>query len=135
MGHDDLFDPNPQFTDAPRAGFYQLLLRGRPPQPVRIWFGPPTDPDTGEEMDRSPRWQMLVNGQPALLAEEDRNPLEVERAKLWTDVWPRCAGAPIEEAEYAYLVASIEHARQHEPDNPFSRPGRRIDLDTAAMPL
>lgn len=134
VGLDDLFNPDPGGADAPLPGFYQWLLRGRPPQPVRIWFGSPPDPVTGELLDRSPRWQMLVSGRPALLAEEDRDELEIGRTPLWGDVWPQCSGSQIAEAEYNYLLASIEHARAYEPDNPFARPGRRIDLNTAAMP-
>lgn len=134
MGLDDIFHADPGGTDAPLPGTYAWLRGGRPPQPVRIWYGPPADPDTGEEMDRGWRWQMLVSGRPALLDETERDTLECDWQPAWSDVWPRCAVSPLEPADYAYLVALIEHAREHEPDNPFARPGRKIDLNTAAMP-
>src|SRR3546814_11112653 len=43
-------------------GFYLLNLNRarRVSIPVRIWFGPPLDPETREEMDRAPRWQIQV---------------------------------------------------------------------------
>src|SRR3546814_16998233 len=41
-------------------GFYLLNLNRarRVSIPVRIWFGPPLDPETREEMERAPRWQI-----------------------------------------------------------------------------
>ena len=43
-------------------GFYLLNLNRarRVSIPVCIWFGPPLDPETREEMDRAPRWQIQV---------------------------------------------------------------------------
>lgn len=134
MTYDDLFNPEPDGADRPIAGTYQLLLRGRPPQPVRILFAPPIDDDTGEPMDRSPRWQMLVNGRYAIISEDDRDELAHPRQILWGDVWPRCSGSPIPYSEYAYLVARIDHAQSHDDRDAFANPRRRIDLDTVRMP-
>ena len=48
-------------TDTPIPGFYRMRLRsGGQPVGVRVWFGPPADPVTGEELDRSWRWQATV---------------------------------------------------------------------------
>ena len=77
------FDP-----DTPVEGFYKMRLRfGGVYVGIRIWYGAPSDPDTGEEMDRGWRWQALCNGKP----------IELDLA------WPRCADASIDEAEYRYL--------------------------------
>ena len=58
-------------------------LRG-PELPCVIWFGPPTDPVTGEELDRSPRYQALVDGRE----------IDIE------EIWPFVAGDKIEAEEY-----------------------------------
>lgn len=99
------FDP-----DTPIEGYYRLrLARGAVWSAVRIWHGPPLDPDTGEEMDRSWRWQATING---ALVEIDR-------------VWPRCAADRIDQREHDYLIriqAVID-------------PGRRVDPLTAPLPF
>lgn len=101
------FDP-----DKPEAGYYRMRLRsGGAFVGVRIWFGAPLDPVTGEEMDRSHRFQALING---TYAEMDR-------------VWPRCAGDPITEAEYRHLCATQQWAQQHAPDSALAEPTRKFD--------
>ena len=103
----------------PKAGFYRhTLVRGGPPAGVRIWFGPPRDPDTGELMDRSWRWQADVNG----------TYVELDR------VWPQCLREPIAEAEYDFFCAAHRHALAHDPYNPVASPRRRVDWDTATPP-
>lgn len=98
--------------DVPTAGFYRMRLRsGGVPVGVRIWFGAPLDPVTGEEMDRSHRMQAEING---TYAEMDR-------------VWPRCAGEPIDEAEYRHLCATQAWAKQHAPDSALAQPTRKVD--------
>lgn len=109
------FDP-----DVPVAGTYKSrLISGGMYVAVRIWNGPPCDPDTGEEMDRSWRWQATANGQPVAL---DR-------------VWPRCADAPIDEAEAAYLTGLQEWGRANAPSSPQANPNRRINLLDAPLPF
>lgn len=78
----------------PTSGFYlyrallERLPNGRwlrgPEQPVCIWFGPPSDPVTGELLERSYRWQALLDGR-----ETDID-----------TVWPFVAGNKITETEY-----------------------------------
>lgn len=103
-------------VSTPTAGFYRVkLARGAVWSPVKLWFGPPLDPLTGEELDRSPRWQALVRG---FLWERDV-------LELWT--W--CAGQPIGESEYEYLLAIHRHASAHEPGMPEARPREQIDLN------
>lgn len=99
------FDP-----DTPIAGYYRTRLRsGAIRGGVRIWHGAPLDPVTGEEMDRSHRWQAHVNGAY----------IDLER------VWPKCADEPIDEAEYAHLCKLSEWADTHAPQ--IADPYRRID--------
>ncbi len=106
--------------DRPVAGFYRAKLRsGAHPVGVEIFHGPPFDPVTGEELDRSHRWQARVNGQ---LVEIDT-------------VWPRCGGEPIGEAEYRYLTDLAAWARDNAPGSPQANPRRRIDPLTAPMPF
>jgi hypothetical protein len=106
--------------DTPIAGLYRLKLRsGAVWCAVRIWHGPPHDPVTGEEMDRSHRWQATLNGRP----------FDIERA------WPRCADEPIDEAEHAYLIATERWAVENAPSSPQANPERRIDMLTAPPPF
>jgi hypothetical protein len=132
---EDLFDPSPEGADAPRPGLFQLYRRGRPEQPVKIWFGPPLDPLTRQPLERSHRWNMLLNDEPVSADPTFREPEGDPYAPWWGDVWPQCSGSPIAPGHYAYLVASIRHARQHDPEHPFARPDRKIDLRTAPLPF
>lgn len=107
-------------VDQPVAGFYRTRLRsGAHPVGIRIWFGPPHDPDTGEEMDRSHRWQAHANG----------HYIEFDR------VWPGCAGDPIDQAEYDYLSSLQAWGEQHAPSGPQANPHKPIDLLTAPLPF
>lgn len=94
------------------------MVRGGAPAGVRIFYGPPLDPVTGEEMDRGHRWQAQVNGQYE----------ELER------VWPACMREPIDEAEYRFMVRASEHARKHDGYSPLGQPRKRVDWDSATPP-
>jgi hypothetical protein len=88
----------------PAEGYYRFRLRsGSVFGGVRIWYGAPLDPVTGEELDRSWRWQALFNGEP----------IDLDR------VWPTCAGDPITEDEYQTSTRPIA------PDNSGLRRTRR----------
>ena len=105
--------------DVPVAGHYRMKMRsGGVFVGIAIWFGPPTDPETGEEMDRSHRWQATENGRPV--------PLE--------RVWPRCAEDKITESEAAHLIAVEAWAKQHAPQSALANPKRRIDLLNEVLP-
>lgn len=107
-------------VEDPAPGFYRMRLRrGAHWVGVRIWHGPPHDPDTGEVMDRSPRWQAEINGEY----------VELER------VWPRCGRDPVDEAEYHHLIALRDWGREHDPDGPQANPHRPVDLLTSAIPF
>ena len=107
-------------TDIPTPGFYRLALRsGAAPVGVRIWFGQPLDPVTGEEMDRSLRFQAQANGEMIDLEE----------------VWPRCARQIITETEYDLMCRKARWAREHAPDSALADPRRRIDPLNSPLPF
>ena len=109
-----------QDVSQPVAGFFRFKPRSKAVVGgVRIWFGPPHDPVTGEEMDRSYRWQ----------AEFDGDPVEFD------DVWPGCTGEPITEREYREFVARREWARTNAPNSAFANPKRRYDPLSSNEPL
>jgi hypothetical protein len=109
------FDP-----DIPVQGHYRMRLRsGGVFVGIRIWHGPPLDPVTGEELDRSHRWQAVAN---------DR-PIDLER------VWPRCAADSIDEREYRYLTGLQEWGVKHAPDSPQANPHRKVNPLTAPTPF
>lgn len=109
----------PVRPDIPEAGFYKgRLVKGGPWVAIRIWFGAPRDPVTGEELDRSHRWQA------------ERNACEVDVDA----VWPYCAANRIDKAEHDYLLATHRWAVEHAPNSPEAAPRERIDLN-ALKPL
>lgn len=109
------FDP-----DTPIAGYYRMRLRsGGALCGVRIWHGAPNDPVTGEELDRSHRWQAHVNG----------GSINLDR------VWPKCADEPVDEAEYHYLCTVHEWAKANAPDSPQANPMKRINPLTSPTPF
>jgi hypothetical protein len=107
-------------ADVPTAGFYRArvskdgILAG-----VRIFHGPPLDPVTGEELDRSWRWQAEVNGEPA----------DIER------LWPWCARETISEAQYRVYCGRQTWAKSAAPDSAYASPSRKIDLLSRSTPL
>lgn len=104
----------------PSAGYYRArLVSGGVRGGVRIWFGPPKDPVTGEEMDRSHRWQ----------AEFDGEYVEIDR------IWPDCAGDPISEDEYRSYCARKCWAEQNAPGSAYADRRRRHDPLSSATPL
>lgn len=107
-------------VDQPVAGLYRMCLaRGAHPVGIRIWYGPPLDPDTGEEMDRSWRWQATANGRP----------IDLQR------VWPKCADEPIGQAEHDHLARVQAWGEAHAPDSPQANPDRPVDLLRAPIAL
>ena len=106
-------------VDQPVAGFFKMrMVSGGAFVGVRLWNGPPKDPVTGEELDRSWRWQAEANG----------SPVNLER------VWPRCARDPISATEYAYLAARQDWAATNAPDSALADPRRKLDLLNLPLP-
>lgn len=108
----------PHFDIAkPVAGYYRRkLVKGGVWMPVKLWFGPPLDPDTGEELDRSHRWQAM-DGDRLVAGEADIQ-----------DIWTRCCREPINATEYFYLVKDREWCRENAPHLPEANPTKRVDL-------
>lgn len=107
-------------VSTPVAGYYRgRLVSGGVIGGIRIWHGPPKDPVTGEELDRSYRWQ----------AEFDGDYVEFDR------VWPQCAGSPIDERTYRELVARREWSRKNAPNSAHAVPTRRYDPLSADNPM
>lgn len=100
----------------PQAGLYRVRLAREPAPwcPLRIWQGFPLDPETREPLERGWLWRAELH--------------EVE-VDVWRH-WPYCAGEPISEAEYRYLVALHRHATTHEPHLPEANPRQRVDYGT-----
>lgn len=108
-------DPRSTSVDAetPVAGFFRMRLRsGGVLVGIQIFYGAPHDPVTGEEMDRSHRWQARANGKP----------IDLDR------VWPSCAREPVTAQEYDYLTSLQGWAERNAPDSAIADPHRKIDL-------
>ena len=115
--------------NAPR--FYRARIARRGPFiGVKVFFGPPLV--GGEEIDRSPRWQTIVNGETTgravLQTGNDDVPVEVDGITL------RNVEA-ITLAEYQFLVADAEHAREWRPDHPKAKPREAVDFLSLRLPF
>ena len=107
-------------VETPVAGYYRLRLSGGSVRGgVKLFFGPPNDPITGEELDRGWRWQAFFNDEP----------IDFNR------VWPNCAGDPISEADYRRMCRRVAWAQEHAPDSAYAQTGRKFDHLSAASPL
>ena len=130
----DRFNRRQDGADGMREGHW-LILRHRANRvdiPVRIWFGPPNDPETGEIMDRSWRWRIEIAG-----AELGEEPLIVGNIPF-NDIasfWPSCQTHPIDRHEYEYRIERQSWAALHDPSDPFATPGGKINAMTATLPF
>ena len=107
------FDP-----DTPVAGCYRTrFVKGGPPVALRIYYGLPLDPETGEEMDRSPRWLAQINGG------------RVDDAARF---WPQCAADPISFADYLHIS---RRSATLDRDDPYFDPWRPVDRSKAPTPF
>lgn len=108
-------------VDQPIPGYYTMsLARGGIQVPVKIWFGLPIIDD--EEQDRGPRWNCEINGKTTRNADGVTELLDIDRA------WPWCAKRKIDEAEYRYLIARLNHAKEYRPDHPAANAHKKMDL-------
>lgn len=104
----------------PVAGFYFFKLgRNTIRGVVKLWYGQPADPVTGELMDRSLRWQSLFNDEP----------IDIDR------VFPACVGEPATEVDYRAACERLAWARQHAPNSSYAKPSMRHDLLSTAEPM
>lgn len=106
--------------------FYAVrLTKGGPRCPLKYWWGLPADPVTGELLDRSPRWNVLLNGE---FVDPDRVLIirgGINDAKGYVDV----KGEEITETEYLYLLQVRDWATTYAPDAPEANPREKIDLN------
>lgn len=108
-------------VEKPEPGFYKFKLsRDTVLRAVQLWYGPPADPETGEIMDRSWRWQARM---------DDGELIEFDRC------WPQCARDPITEAEFKRCKARTDWAREHAADSAYAERGVKIDLLSRSHPL
>lgn len=123
-----IYDNRSEFThrfegiDAsePAEGFYRFRLRsGGVFGVVRLRYGPPDDPITGEPLDRSWRWQADFNGEY----------VDLHR------VWPACARNPVTEADYRRAIKRQEWAQEHAPGTAYADPRARHDPLSSPMPF
>lgn len=115
--------------DKPR--FYRARLAKRGPFiGVKVWRGPPLI--DGEEVDRSPRWQVLVDadttGRAVLMFGDGDIPIEVDGVTLRSI-------EPTDEADYRFLVADSAHAREWRPDHPKASPRQAVDFNRLTLPF
>lgn len=104
----------------PEAGYFRHRLRGGAVRGgVRIFYGPPLDPITGEELDRGWRWQALFDDEPV----------------LFDEVWPECVGEPITERDYREFVGRRAWAKTNAPASSFANSKRRYDPLSSSEPL
>ena len=107
-------------VSTPTAGYYRMrLTSGGVYGAVRIWYGQPPDPVTGELLDRSLRWQATFNNEP----------IDLDR------VWPVCGREPISSDEAARLIQQAEWAKRAAPDSAYANPRARIDRLSRNTPL
>lgn len=108
--------------------FYSArLVRNGPPVGVKLFFGPPIV--GGETLDRSPRLQCLVDLEPdgayVWQLADDGAPVDVEGYVLRNV-------RLIDEAEYRFLTARREYARDHAPHHIAASPREAVDVTKIA---
>lgn len=105
----------------PFLAYYKIrLVRGGPWCPCKVEFNYPSDPDTGELLDRAPRWMATVNG--TLIEDAFRVII------LIGDQPPIVKGEQINEDDYKHMLAVKDWAVQYAPNEPEATPRRKIDL-------
>ena len=108
-------------TDTPVAGFYRGKFRSNGALcGLRVWYGAPADPVTGEIMDRSHRWQIEVGG---IVAQD----IDVE-ARFW-----RLCRERITENAYQKLCAQAAWARDNAPQSSLADPRRKSNPLTSPL--
>ncbi|MEW4469045.1 hypothetical protein AB1K62_14555 [Parasphingorhabdus sp. JC815] len=99
--------------DIPVAGLYITRMRsGGALCALRIWYGAPLDPVTGEELDRSHGWNALLN---------EHESVDIER------IWPSCAADLTTRAKYEAVVRRSKWARENASGTALANPYRKAD--------
>lgn len=108
---------------APR--FYRgRLAKAGPFIGIKVFFGPPVV--DGDELDRSPRWQVLVDtettARAVIMFGEAGLPVEVDGVTVRNL-------EPTTEADYRFLVADSAHAKEYRPADPKASPRQAVDFN------
>jgi hypothetical protein len=107
----------------PREGFYRArLINNGMWVAVRFWYGQPII--DGEVQDRFERWCVEVNGRTDYFDKEVKHRVPLDAIERW----PWCAGNPITEREYHFLLRRKGWAEDHAPEHPAARPHEPINL-------
>jgi hypothetical protein len=107
-------------ASTPIAGYYRFRLNGGGVWGVvRLWYGPPNDPVTGEELDRHWRWMAHFNGEM----------IDVER------VWPVCAKHPTDAHHYRQAIARQLWAQENAPNSAYANPRKAQDRIDEPLPF
>ncbi len=107
---------------APRY-FAVQLAKGATAVPLKVWFGHPIDPDTGETLTERPAiWRTCLDG-------DDINAYTCPNV-FWTDKPGPAAikGKEIDADEYEFLLRRNAHARTYVPTAPEANPRKTIKL-------
>lgn len=104
-------------TNAPKM-FAVRLTKSGPRCPLKVWYGTPSDPVTGEPLDRSPRWHCELSG---VL-------IEPEALLMLVGDVAYVKGEEVDAVEFKYLCDVAAWAAKN-PDAPEHDPRRAIDLN------
>lgn len=116
----------PRDISRPRPGYFTVkLAKGGVLVPARIWRLCHCTP-VGGPNNRPHDWSPLCDRFPPLYAEIDGKPASVDR--LWT------SGREIDKAEYDYMVANTQWARQYTPGDPIANPRQPVDVTKLPPP-
>lgn len=105
--------------------FYRIRqVKNGPLCGLKVWYGKPLDPVTGEELDRGERWQVVVNSE---FVDPAKFIIEFDAAGQ-----PIINGEPCDEREYHHLARLHKWAVDHDPMAPEAAPRSPIDLNKLA---
>lgn len=101
--------------DSPAPGFYKTrLIRNGPFVPARVWMNETEKDDAGDYLDDQ-CLMMSIDG-------ERVNGQHMGEKYLWM------YGNPIDKAEYDFMRADSDHAKEYRPEDAKANPRRSIDL-------
>lgn len=111
------------------AGYWLIARSKRHPFiPARTYW---TNAEPGNAENLLDRWPLpLLAGE---IGGEVADPLDIFGVRMRREIEPR-AGLTIEE-EYSFLTADFRHAKLYRPDDPISKPDRRINHLSNKLPF
>lgn len=101
-----------EITEVPECGYYKTRLVPKGPWvPVKITLRQIFVFGTRDELEQPEEFVALVNER---------------EADAWR-IWPTCAGEPISQAEYDYMVDRKRYAEEHASHEPAANPRRAVN--------